>query len=156
VIFDFYFFSWYFGFILGLCRFSLKARWGCQVFLDLYFSRDLVPGTCVLFRIRMCSTWHLLIFTVFIPTWLYSNPSIYPLPVEYLPVYSTIYWELSWVLFELWSAESWIRRSNHWALGLWENVVRVAINRHLICGQNCNSVKSSYYFLLAIHLHVRF
>jgi hypothetical protein len=69
-------------------RFSLLARWGCQVFWTCNFSRDLVPGTCVLFRIWMCSTWHLSIFTVFVPTLLY--PSIYLLPINYLHVFSSI------------------------------------------------------------------
>jgi hypothetical protein len=48
----------------------------------------LAPGSCVFFRIKTCFTWHLFIFTVFVPTLLYL--SIYPLPVEYLPMYSSI------------------------------------------------------------------
>ena len=141
-VFGLVLFSWYLGFILGLCRFLCKPVGVIRFFWTCNFSRDLVPGICVLFRICMCSTWYLLIFTVFVPTLLY--PSIYPLPIDYLPVYSSFYLLLSWVSFEHCSAESWIRHSNHWAMELWMNVARVAINRRLMCGQNCNSVKSVF------------
>jgi hypothetical protein len=113
---------------------GLLSFFGLIIFLGIWYR-----GLGVLFRIWMSSTWHLLIFTVYVPTLLY--PSIYTLPIDYLPVYSSFYLFLSWVSFEHWSAESWIRHSNHWAMELWMNVARVAINRRLMCGQNCNSVK---------------
>jgi hypothetical protein len=87
-VFGLVLFSWYLGFILGLCRFLCKPVGVIRFFWTCNFSRDLVPGICVLFRICMCSTWYLLIFTVFVPTLLY--PSIYPLPIDYLPVFSSI------------------------------------------------------------------
>ena len=70
--------------VVFLCKPVRVVRffWTCN------FSRDLAPGSCVFFRIKMCFTRHLFIFTVFVPTLLY--PSIYPLPVEYLPMYSSI------------------------------------------------------------------